>query len=324
LSNVASRAVRQGREMDELTVVVERSEGLATLQGVLPVLHTPYHEDWTIDYDTLGEEVEFAFRQGANGIVFALASELLRLTEGERCKTAEFLVKAAAGRGSVVISVGAESSFAAVQFARHAEAAGATALMATPPLCTRAGEEELERYYAALVEATSLPVVVQDASSYVGAPLSIPFQAGLFARFGERIAFKPEAAPVGPVVSALNKLSEGKVRIYEGSGGAMLAENYRRGIAGTMPGTDLLDAIAALWHALENGDDDRVYALSPLIGAIQALGIGLDGYLVIEKTLLNRRGLFPNTLVRGPVAFRLDTEAAAELDRLYNRLMAQL
>jgi 2-keto-3-deoxy-L-arabinonate dehydratase len=292
---------------------------MTTLSGVLPVLHTPYHDDWTIDYDTLGREVEFAFAQGANGIVFALASELFRLTEGERRQMAEFLAREARGRGSVVISVGAESTFTAVQYARHAESAGATALMATPPLCTKAGEDELAVYYAALVEATALTIVVQDASSYVGAPLSTAFQAGLFARFGERIAFKPEAAPVGPVVSELRANHPG-VRIFEGSGGAMLAENYRRGITGTMPGTDLLDAIVALWRALEAGNDAQVYALSPLIGAIQALGIGLDGYLTIEKHLLKRRGLFPNTLVRGPVSFRLDAQATAEVDRLYDRL----
>ena len=290
------------------------------LQGVLPVLHTPYREDWTINYDTLGAEVEFAFAQGADGIVFALASELLRLTEGERRKTAEFLVGAARGRGSVVISVGAESTFAAVEHARHAEASGATAIMATPPLCTRAGEEELAHYYGALVEATSVTVVVQDASSYVGAPLSIPFQTALFAWFGERIAFKPEASPVGPVITALNAASEGGARIFEGSGGAMLAENYRRGIAGTMPGTDLLDAIVALWRALEADDAKRIYGLSPLIGAILALGVGLDGYLAIEKYLLQRRGLFPNTLVRGPVAFQSDGPATAEVDRLYDLL----
>ena len=131
-------------------------------------------------------------------------------------------------------------------------------------------------------------------------------------------------APVGPVISALNAISEGKVCIYEGSGGAMLAENYRRGITGTMPGTDLLDAIVALWRALGASDDEKVYALSPLIGAIQAIGIGLDGYLVIEKYLLQRRGIFRNTLVRGPVAFQLDEPATAELDRLYDRLMSAL
>jgi 4-hydroxy-tetrahydrodipicolinate synthase len=284
----------------------------------------PYREDWNIDFGTLGEEVEFAYAQGASGIVFALASELLRLTADERKRIAAFLAQANRDRGSVVVSIGAESTFAAVEYARHAEAVGATALMATPPLCTKAGEEELAGYFGAIVEATSLPLVVQDASSYVGSPLSTAFQAGLFTRFGTQIAFKPEAAPVGPVISNLHRLSAGKAGIYEGSGGAMLAENYRRGITGTMPGTDLLDAIVALWRALEADDHTRIYSLSPIIGAIQALGIGLDGYLTIEKYLLKKRGLFKNTLVRGPVAFSLDPPATAELDRLYDILQERL
>ncbi len=297
---------------------------MSELRGVLPVLHTPYHEDWTVDYDVYRDEVEFAFEEGADGIVFALASELIRLTTAERRTISEFLVKAAKGRGSVVISVGAESTFGAVENARHAESVGATALMATPPLCTAAGENALTSYYGAILDATSITLVVQDASSYVGSPLSTDFQTGLFARFGDRVAFKPEAAPVGPVVTALNTLSQGKVRIYEGSGGAMLAENYRRGITGTMPGTDLLDAIVVLWRALKAGDDNMVYALSPVIGAIQALGIGLDGYLTIEKTLLKQRGLFKNTLVRGPAAFELDPPASLELHRLYKILQERL
>jgi 4-hydroxy-tetrahydrodipicolinate synthase len=294
------------------------------LTGVLPVLHMPYAEDWSIDYGVLGTEVEFAFAQGADGIVFALASELFRLTAEERRAVAAFLVKAAQGRGSVVISVGAESAYMAVEFARHAEGAGATALMAAPPFNTRAGEEELRGYYRAILDATSLPLVVQDASAYVGAPLSIAFQCSLYAEFGPRVGFKPEANPVGPVISELHARSEGKAGIFEGSGGAMLAENYRRGISGTMPGTDLLDAIVALWRALKADDEGRIYTLSPLIGAIQALGVGLDGYLAIEKRLLRRRGIFPNERVRGPVAFTLDAPAAAEVDRLYDRLQEAL
>jgi 2-keto-3-deoxy-L-arabinonate dehydratase len=301
-----------------------RGKSMMTLRGVLPVLHMPYRDDWAIDYDTLSAEAEFAFAQGADGIVFALASELFRLSGDERRAVAQFLVQAARGRGSVVISVGAESAYMAAEFARHAEGVGATALMAAPPFNTRAGEEALRGYYREILNATTLPLLVQDASAYVGAPLTIAFQHSLFAEFGPRIAFKPEANPVGPVISQLNALSGGKAGIFEGSGGAMLAENYRRGISGTIPGTDLLDGIVALWRALEAGDENRVYALSPLVGAIQALGVGLDGYLAIEKHLLKRRGVFRNTLVRGPVGFTLDAPATAEVDRLYDRLQAAL
>jgi 4-hydroxy-tetrahydrodipicolinate synthase len=290
------------------------------LHGVLPVLHTPYNDDFSIDFATYEREVEFAFESGADGIVLALASELLRLTWDERQEVARFLVEKARGRGSVTISVGGESTFAAVEMARYAENINASAMMAIPPLSTACGESELKSYFGAILEATTIPLVVQDASSYVGRPMTAQFQAELFNSFGERVLFKPEASPVGPVITAMHELTGNSARIYEGSGGSMLVENFRRGIAGTMPGTDLLDAIITLWRALEAGDEDRIYAISPLVSSILALAVTLDGYLSIEKHLMMRRGLFKNELVRAPRAFTLDDYARAEVDRLYDRL----
>jgi 4-hydroxy-tetrahydrodipicolinate synthase len=89
-----------------------------------------------------------------------------------------------------------------------------------------------------------------------------------------------------------------------------------------MPGTDLLDAIVALWRALENNDEERIYAVAPLITSILALAVNLDAYLAIEKHLMKRRGIFKNAVVRGPVGFTLDNLTRAEVDRLFDRLMA--
>src|SRR5581483_11276705 len=223
----------------------------APLHGVLPVLHIPYREDEEIAYDILGAEIDYVYAQGAQGIVFALASEILRLTDEERRRVAGFLVEANQDRGSVTISVGADSAFAAVQFARHAESVGATALMAIPPLSRALSEAELRGSSGAI-------------------------QASLWQEYGDRVLFKPEANPVGPVISALRAATQDRAQIFEGSGGMMLAENYRRGIAGTMPGCDLLDAVVALWCALEEGNEARVYALSPLIASLLLLASGLD------------------------------------------------
>ena len=91
-----------------------------------------------------------------------------------------------------------------------------------------------------------------------------------------------------------------------------------------MPGTDLLDGIVALWRALEAGDENRIYELALPISAIVALQLqaGLDGFLAIEKYLLNKRGLFPNTAQKQPVGWQLDSETQAEVDHLFERLQA--
>lgn len=290
--------------------------------GVLPVFQTPYHEDESIDFATLEREIDWLFERGADGVVMAMVSETLRLTDGERRKVAEFVCKRASGRGTAIISVGAESSYAACEHARHAAAVGATSVMAIPPVSVAISEDALRRYYERILAATRLPLIVQDASGYVGRPMSIQFQANLLKDFPDRVLFKPEATPIGPRLSVLRDATNGRAQIFEGSGGIALVDSFRRGIVGTMPGADLIQALVALWRALKAGDDKRAYELSLPISSLVAVQNSLDAFLAVEKYLLLRQGVFKNTVVRGPTGFTLDDETRREVDRLFELLQS--
>jgi len=307
------------------------------IAGVLPVFQTPYHEDESIDFATLEREIHWLYDRGADGIVMAMVSELLRLSSEEREQLAEAACRFGRERGRVVISVGAEAAVLAERYARQAEAAGAHAVMAIPPVSIAALTSDVLRYYERIIRATSLPVIVQDASGYVGRPMPVELLARLLAEFGERILFKPEATPIGPRLSELRDTvaalpagasakgtSAGRpvLRVFEGSGGIALVDSYRRGIVGTMPGADLIEGIVALWRALQAGDEQRIYELSLPISSLVALQTGLDGFLAVEKYLLVKQGVFKNTIVRGPRNFELDEETRQEVDRLFDRVMA--
>lgn len=297
-----------------------------SIQGVLPVVHMPYNADLSIDYGALETQVDWLFATGAQGCCLALVSDLLRLSAQERLELPARLVGFAKGRGPVVISVGAESTQQAQAFAQAAQAGGAAAAMAIPPLSRALSEAQLQAYFEGILEAVEIPLIVQDASSYVGRAMSIEFQAGLFQRHGQRILFKPEATPLGPCISALHARTGGKAALFEGSGGVLLIDSYRRGVRGTIPGVELLDGTVALWRALEAGDEERAYALYYPICAIVVLQMqgGLDGFIVTERHLMQQRGLFKNQVHRGPLAFELDTPTRAEIDRLFARLQKVL
>lgn len=293
------------------------------LSGVMPVFQTPFREDESIDYPILEREIDWLFECGCDGIVMAMVSETLRLSSEERDGLANAACELSRGRGAVVISVGAESGHTAVRHARRAVEVGATAVMAIPPLSVGCGEPQLQAYYRRIIDAIPLPVIVQDASGYVGKPLSLEMQARLLDQYGpERVLFKPEAAPIGQRLSGLRDATAGRARVFEGSGGIATVDSYRRGIVGTMPGADLTEASVALWKALEAGDESRVRQIGPRLADLVALQTGLDGFLAIEKYLLVRQGIFRNQIVRGPVGFELDSETAREVDRRFDHLMA--
>jgi 4-hydroxy-tetrahydrodipicolinate synthase len=290
------------------------------LSGVLTVLQLPYHEDDSIDWSALAREVDWVFQNGAHGVVAAMVTEVLRLTDAERDELAVRLVEFVKGRGPVVMSAGAESAWQAARHARAAENAGVTALMAIPPTNTRAPAAEVISYYEGILAATSLPLVVQDASGYVGAPLPIAAQADLFRRHPGRVMFKPEAQPLGQNLSLLREATGGAAAIFEGSGGIGLLDAHRRGIAGTMPGAEIVWGIRAEWDALQAGNLDRATALQGIIAPLISLQHGLDGFIAVEKLLLHRQGVLPNRRVRGPVGFRLDPATEDEALRLFSAL----
>jgi dihydrodipicolinate synthase/N-acetylneuraminate lyase len=295
-----------------------------SIGGVLSVFQTPYEADESIDFETLEREINWLYDRGAHGIVMAMVSEVLRLSSVERNELARRACQFGGGRGIVVISVGAESSHTARQYARHAESVGAHAVMAVPPIAVALGEEQLLVYYRAILQVIEIPLVVQDASGYVGRPLSIAMQARLLDEFGPRVYFKPEAVPIGPRLSELHRATGHRARVFEGTGGIALVDSFRRGIVGTMPGADLIDAIVALWRALEAGDEALAYRIWLPLAALVSLEHSLDAFLAVEKHLLVRQGVFKNTIVRGPVGYTLDDSTRDEVDRLFEQLQDAL
>ena len=127
-------------------------------------------------------------------------------------------------------------------------------------------------------------------------------------------------------MSALRKATNGQAALFEGSGGLLLIDSFRRGITGTIPGVELLDGTVALWKALSDGDEELAYRLYFPICALATLQLqgGLDGFIVCERYIMHKRELFPNMVHREPLSFELDAQMISEIDRLLSKLSEAL
>ena len=296
----------------------------SVLRGVLPVFQTPFDDDEEVDYVALERELTWIIDQGAHGLVFGMVSEALRLTDRERGRVVR-AAAAVAGAASVplVVSVGAESTRAALDRLDDAIASGAAAVMATPPLTNAVNEEQLEAYFRALLVRSPIPVVVQDASSYVGQPLSVDLQARLHQEFGDRALFKPEAVPIVPTLAALLRATGGGATVFEGMGGGALLESYPEGVSGSMPGAEVAWAVVAMWDALEAGDRARAQRIDVPLRRMLALQTDLDSFVACEKFLLHRQGVLRGQASRGPSAYTLTRDVARQLVVLLDELAAE-
>ena len=165
-------------------------------------------------------------------------------------------------------------------------------------------------------------MIVQDASGYVGRPMPIAMQAKLLDQFGpDRVLYKPEASPIGPSSpNCAMPRADGR-RVFEGTGGIALVDSS--GAASSARCRVRFDSRPgpALARAADRGDTAKADRIHGPLAALVSMQTSLDAFLAVEKHLLVRQGIFKNTLVRGPVGFRLDEETRREVDRLFDRMI---
>ena len=293
------------------------ASGVRTLHGVLPVLQVPFKHDQSIDHTSLADVAYWALGHGVDGLVIGMVSEVLRMSDRERVEIISTVAPIAEERAiPLVASVGADATVWARDRALAAVAAGATAVMATPPLLVEADDAALLRYFIGIAEAANVPLVVQDSSGYVGRPVSVDVQASLQRELGDVVFFKPEAHPLGQRLSRLRDLTAGQAGILDGTGGLTLSDNHRRGVIGAMPATDVCWALTKLWRALEREDLTTAARIQGPLTALISLQTTLDAFVTIEKHLLWRQGVIANAAIREPSSYKLDPETAAEAERL--------
>jgi len=293
------------------------------LAGVFNVLQTPLTETDEIDEPVFAREIEWLLKCGIDGAVLAMVSEVLRFSAEDRRKQWQLVLKLINGRIPVIASVGAESTYIATSLAKWAEIDGAAAVMATPPSAFATLSNEIRDYYVAIIESVKIPVIVQDASNYLGQPLDISLYVDLIDKYGaERVQFKPEAKPVKERLELLRDASGGRALVFEGQGGVDLLDTFPIGIVGTMPGAEVPWALVALFKALKEDNWERARSIHAPLAKLISYQTTLDAYVAVEKYLLVKQEIFTSTRQRGPVGFILSDEMKVEIDIAFDQLKA--
>lgn len=291
-------------------------------RGVYSVMQTPLDENDNIDQAIFKREIDWLIECGVKGLVLAMVSEVMRFSADERRLQWQSALKIINKRVPLIVSVGAESTAIAISLAKSAQADGATALMATPPAIFPATSDEIYTYYSEIIEAVKIPLIVQDASNYMGQPLDLELYGNLIEKYGtERVQFKPEAKPVKERAAALQEIAHGQARIFEGQSGIDLLDTHPLGLVGTMPGGEIPWAIIKLWNALESNDLELAKSIHNLVSQLVAFQQNIDGYVAVEKYLLVKQGIFESVRQRGPVRTILNSEVKIEIDQIFEKLV---
>jgi 4-hydroxy-tetrahydrodipicolinate synthase len=142
--------------------------------GILAAVVTPLTADGSeVDAEGVKRQAEHIISGGIHGLVpGGSTGEFTTLSTAERKHVTELYVEAAAGRVPVVAGTGALSTAETVELSRHAEQAGAAAVMVVPPFYDAPNWAELVAHYRAVSEAINIPVMYYNIPAATGVDLS--------------------------------------------------------------------------------------------------------------------------------------------------------
>lgn len=284
-------------------------------EGIFVIMQTPFLESLEIDEESLRRETDFLARARVHGIVWpAGAGETTSLSYPERMRYSETIVKAAAGRTTVLIGVHGANKFEAMDYARHAERIGADGLHALGPSNGSSDPEILTDYFTAIASVSGLPLSVQ-----VSTPgMTVDFLLRLADRIPTLRILKLEGSNVPHDVTRV--LQERKRELIPSTGGGALHlyNEMERGSGGTMAGAGFADIQAEIWDLYHSGKAGRAYEL--FLKFLPSAVLERRTGFVLQKEILRRRGIFRNVVMRTTRRFTMDKADLAELDRLMEQL----
>lgn len=129
-------------------------------KGSYVALITPFDGD-QVDEEALVRLIEWHVEQGTHGLVpVGTTGESPTLSHDEHKRVVEITVKTVAGRVPVIAGAGSNSTREAIDFSRHAEVAGADALLHVAGYYNRPNQEGLYRHFEAVHDACNLPIII--------------------------------------------------------------------------------------------------------------------------------------------------------------------
>src|SRR5437667_8944369 len=129
-------------------------------RGSFTALVTPF-KNGSVDERAFRDLVEWQIAEGTNGLVpVGTTGESPTLSHDEHKQVVEWCVDQAKGRVPVVAGAGSNSTKEAVELSRHAEEAGADAVLVVTPYYNKPTQEGLYQHYKAINDAIGIPIII--------------------------------------------------------------------------------------------------------------------------------------------------------------------
>ena len=144
-----------------------------TFTGVFPAMTTPFHDDESIDHDTLRAHAQRLEAAGVDGVVpVGTTGESATMTHDEHVEVIETVADAVEDV-PVIAGSGSNNTREALDLSERAAAAGADGLLLISPYYNIPEPEGMETHFRAVADAVDLPQIVYNVPGRTGRNIAV-------------------------------------------------------------------------------------------------------------------------------------------------------
>jgi 4-hydroxy-tetrahydrodipicolinate synthase len=164
---------------------------LKKLTGTGVAIVTPFRNDGSVDFKSLGKLVEHVIRGSVNYIVvLGTTGESVTLSKDEKKAVVSFVTDTVSNRIPVVIGIGGNNTQEILDSINHNDLSGVDAILSVAPYYNKPSQQGLYMHFKAIAEISPLPVILYNVPGRTGTNMTADTTVKLAKDFRNIVAIK--------------------------------------------------------------------------------------------------------------------------------------
>lgn len=140
--------------------------------GTGVALITPFNEDFSVDYKSLENIVEFTLSNGADFLVaLGTTSEAPTLTVEEKDNVLKTIIKSANGRCPIMLGMGGNNTMSLLNSIKNQDFNGVDGILSVVPYYNKPNQRGMKAHFEMVADNSPVPVVLYNVPGRVGVNL---------------------------------------------------------------------------------------------------------------------------------------------------------
>lgn len=135
---------------------------------------TPMNKDFSINYEKLGELIDWQIENGTDSIIICgTTGESSTMSDEEHIDSISFAVERAKGKVPIIAGAGSNDTSYAIWLSKESKRVGADALLQVTPYYNKTSQRGLVAHFNAIADATDLPIILYNVPSRTGVNIAL-------------------------------------------------------------------------------------------------------------------------------------------------------